>query len=182
MKVRTAEKTNKRVLAALEAIRPMQVLVGIPDGMNSRPATYPGGLTNNATLGYLQETGNPSTNLPPRPHLVPGVNAAMPRILRIAQTALRQQVAGDAGALRRSLDMFGLVAVDSVRSKIASNIPPPLSERTIYNRLARRASYIGATPRRRRTMLARWRAQHFTPLIDTGSYINAITYVVRNKP
>ncbi len=182
MKTKTSVKTNEKVYKALLAMESQSVLVGIPAGGDTRIATRPGQLTSNATLGYLQETGDPSVNLPARPHLVPGVKAALPRIERIAAYAIRKQTAGDSTAIRKSLDMFGLAAVASVKRTIQARIPPDLADRTKRQRLERLAGYQTASRARKRTMMAKWMTGTFTPLIETSAYISAITYVVRKKP
>lgn len=51
----------------------MQVLVGIPDSN----ATRTGGPISNATLGYIHEFGAPEASGPPRPFLIPGVEASL---------------------------------------------------------------------------------------------------------
>lgn len=150
-----------------------KVLVGIPAEGASRSE---GGI-NNAALGYLFEHGSPETNMPPRPWLVPGVQAARDEISQHLAIGARNAIQatlhsnGDVRAGRaeadKALHRVGLVAQNSMRGRIQSGIAPALSERTIYARLHRRRNRRSPGP--------------MTPLIDTGVFLKSITYAVRLK-
>ncbi|MCJ2044749.1 hypothetical protein MKK58_09440 [Methylobacterium sp. J-078] len=157
----------RRALAILDA---SQVLVGIP----AEAGEHEGGISN-AALGYILDTGDLETNLPPRPWLVPGVEAVRDQITKQLATGARKVIDaaiasdGDVRAARaeaaKALERVGLIAQGSIQRRISEGIAPALSERTVYARLHRRKN--------------RRSAGKMTPLIDTGQFIRSITYVVK---
>lgn len=124
---------------------------------------------NNATLGYIHEHGAPEANIPPRPHLIPGVQSVQRQIGTALGAAAKAAFGGNQGEVDQNLNKAGLTAQSAVKLKITSNIPPPLKAATIAARRRRHPS--------RKAMTAR----DVTPLIDTAQYINSITYIIR-KP
>ena len=150
---RTAE-----VLRAMRDLTDRIVLVGIPSSRAGRKDVP----MNNAAIGYVQEHGSPAQNIPARPFLVPGVQDARAAALARLEAAARRAMAGDAAGMDQQMHAAGLIAQNAVRAKISSNIPPPLSSRTLAARAAR-----GVT----RT----------NTLIDTGQLRAAITYVLRRR-
>jgi hypothetical protein len=150
------------------------VLVGIPetkadryeDLKAARQVAKAGGLplpgVNNAMIGYFHEMGAPRANIPARPFLVPGIVDATPRLVTQMRAGVEAALKGDSAGLDHRMHSAGMIAQNSVRAKINSGLPPPLSDRTIRARLAR-----GRTGT--------------VPLIDTGQLRNAITYVIRPK-
>ncbi|ECE8106548.1 hypothetical protein N4H20_004660, partial [Salmonella enterica subsp. enterica serovar Newport] len=134
----------------------------------------------NAGIGYINEYGSPAQNIPPRPHLVPGVKSVedqtMPQLKAAAQAALD----GNAAGAERALNRAGTVAARGVKNHIKAANFTPLADSTVEARarrgrkgakaeLARRAA--GESPG---TTLAK-------PLYDTGKYLASITHVVRDK-
>lgn len=158
MSVTITKDNVKKVLKAVEQLTSQEVLVGIPAAKNARSDSPFG----NAEIGYLDEFGSPLLNIPPRPHLVPGVQRALPDATGHLQDAGSAALGGDMDGARASLDAAGLVAVSAVRQVIADVIPPPLSPRTLAGR--RRKGRPGETP-----------------LFDTGEYNQHITHVVRER-
>lgn len=164
------------LLKALRLLSRTTVLVGVPsDDEEKFGATSENQRTDvditNAQIGYINEFGAPEVNIPPRPHLIPGVEQAMPEITR------RLRAAGDAAfaarpmAATKNFHAAGLTAQASVRNVIARGIPPPLAPATVA---ARRRRSAGSTYRRKAAT-----ASDVTPLIDTGDYVGSISYVVR---
>lgn len=138
------------------------VLVGIPDekaGRNPDPGDDPE--INNAMIGMWMEMGVPEANIPARPHLVPGIRMAMPKIEPYMIQAARYAMTGDVDGIMRGLGAAGMEAKKGVQAYIgtASNFQR-LSDYTLAMRRARG-----------RTGTA--------PLIDTTQYRNSQTYVVR---
>lgn len=136
------------------------ILVGIPSTATERNAK--GTPANNALIGYVMENGSPKKNIPARPHLVPGVREAEPKFLPHLKKAAEAALQGNGAEVDRRLHMAGQVAVNSVKAKINSNIPPVLADATLAARKRR-----GVT--RENT------------LVDTGNYRDSTTYVVRQK-
>lgn len=146
------------VLASINELVKKQVLVGVPDSAPDRKE----GPLSNAQIGYILEHGSPANNLPPRPHLLPGVQDARPKVEPELQAGVSAALDGDSQQVDNRLNRAGIVAMNSVRAKVNSNVQPALAERTLAERRQR-----GVT--RENT------------LVDTGQYRNSITYVVRNK-
>lgn len=150
--------TAQSILDALKTLANKDVLVGIPESKDERDD----GDIGNAAIGYINENGSPAQNIPPRPHLKPGVKSVeqdfMPHLKAAAQKALE----GNAEGAVTSLDRAGTVAASGVRRYIAITGFTPLADATIANRLRR-----GRTGNK--------------PLIDTGEYRRSITHVVRDK-
>ncbi|MDU5837758.1 MAG: hypothetical protein E6Z53_11945 [Pantoea sp.] len=150
--------TAQSILDALKTLANKDVLVGIPESKDERDD----GDIGNAAIGYINENGSPAQNIPPRPHLKPGVKSVeqdfMPHLKAAAQKALE----GNAEGAETSLDRAGTVAANGVKRYITITGFTPLADATIANRLRR-----GRTGNK--------------PLIDTGEYRRTITHVVRNK-
>lgn len=146
------------ILDALNALTNRDVLVGIPESKDARDE----GEFGNAGIGYINENGSPAQNIPPRPHLKPGVKSVeqdfMPHLKAAAQKALE----GNAEGAMTSLDRAGTIAANGVKRYITITGFTPLADITIANRLRR-----GRTGNK--------------PLIDTGEYRRSITHVVRDK-
>lgn len=150
--------TAQSILDALKTLANKDVLVGIPESGDERDD----GDIGNAAIGYINENGSPAQNIPPRPHLKPGVKSVeqdfMPHLKAAAQKALE----GNAEGAVTSLDRAGTVAANGVKRYITITGFTPLADATIANRLRR-----GRTGNK--------------PLIDTGEYRRSITHVVRDK-
>ncbi|MCA8145470.1 hypothetical protein [Burkholderia vietnamiensis] len=148
------------VLKSISGLVQKEVLVGVPDSTAGRKDE--GEPLSNAEIGYILERGSPANNIPERPHLVPGVQDARPKFEPQLQKGVEAALDGDLEKVNRSLNRAGLVAQNSVRAKINSNIPPKLADSTL-------------AARRRRGVTRE------NTLVDTGQYRNAITYVIRKK-
>lgn len=150
--------TAQSILDALKTLANKDVLVGIPESKDERDD----GDIGNAAIGYINENGSPAQNIPPRPHLKPGVKSVeqdfMPHLKAAAQKALE----GNAEGAVTSLDRAGTVAANGVKRYITITGFTPLADATIANRLRR-----GRTGNK--------------PLIDTGEYRRSIMHVVRDK-
>lgn len=148
--------------AAIKALTKGRVLVGIPseDAQREPEPDEPSPDINNAEIGYLNEFGMPEINLPARPHLVPGVEDALPQVTITYRKAAADALDGKIEDVNKAHAKVGLQAVSKVQARITDGPFVPLSEATIANRKAR-----GRTGEK--------------PLIDTGQYRRSITYVVR---
>lgn len=143
------------IFEAIEELTSQEVLVGIPHGEVREDTDM-----TNAQIGYLQETGSPAMNLPPRAFLVPGVEDCQDLVSNQLTKAADEALKGNKQGVAKHLNRAGMSAQNSVRSKINSGEFTPLSEATL--RARRRA---GKT----RTK----------PLIDTGQLRNSITYIIK---
>jgi hypothetical protein len=151
----------EEVLGQISETNQYEVLVGIPAEHAARVGSDKGSRSDNAitnvALAYIHEFGSPAQNIPARPHMVPGVEAAKDQITVLSRNALASALQGNKGALLQGLNQIGIVTVGSIQQKIASGPFTPLKPQTIKRK--------GSTK----------------PLIDTGAYRQSISYVVRPK-
>lgn len=156
--VRVTVDNTKEIMKAIRMMTTENVLIGIPMEESAREGEGP---INNATIGYIQENGSEAASIPPRPHLIPGVEDAAERCADLIAEGAAGVFDGSPYDLNKAYNKAGLVAVASVKNKIRSGEGfDPLSESTLENRA--RAGFKGTKP-----------------LIWTGQYLNSITYVIR---
>lgn len=148
---------SKQILSDIKRLTKTDVLVGIPAEGNNREDGM-----NNATLGYMNETGDPERNIPARPFLVPGVEAAKGDIAKQFGKAAEAALDGRNEAVANRLGEAGQRAAQSVQNTIVNGEYAPLSERTIAARKKRGVD-------------------DDKPLIDTAKMYQSITYIVRRK-
>lgn len=153
--------TSQAILDALKAIGKKEVLVGIPEEDSERDDVPFG----NAGIGYLNEYGSPAQNIPPRPHLQPGVKSVEDQTIPQLKAAAQAALDGDASGAERALNRAGTLAANGVKRYMTITGFTPLAESTLYHRKHRKVA-----PRNGEK-----------PLIDTGQYRRAITHVVRDK-
>lgn len=163
MATRITKDLVPQLLKAIEDMTKQQVLVGIPGDTPARTLTSLA--MTNPQIGFIQEFGSPAANIPARPFLRPGVNAALPEIIERLKAGARKVVAipFDPDAGTKALMTAGLVAQRSVRAYMNAGVPPPLAASTLR---ARRAKGYTTTK----------------SLVVTGQLRNAVTYVLRPKP
>lgn len=159
MGVKVTKDGLPKVLRSIQQLALQEVLIGIPATTTDRKDAQP---INNATIGYIQESGSPANNLPARPFLVPGVQNSLPAATEQLKKGAQEALRGNADGADKRVNAAGIVAQNAVREQINSNIPPPLAESTLEGR--RRRGRTGEIP-----------------LIDTGQLRNSITYVIRKK-
>lgn len=152
-----------------------EVLVGIPQAKAPRE----GDPLNNATIGYIMETGSPAANIPARPWLVPGVQSAQEDVTDELGGAAQAALGGNspAGGLSRA----GQTARDAVRLYLNTADFEPLSDATLRARArrglkGRKGAIAELDSREAGNAPSNATAR---PLIDTGQLRNAVSYVVR---
>jgi hypothetical protein len=157
-----------RIAEAIRRLARKRLYIGIPQERDPRPGEPIG----NASLGYVHELGSPARNIPARPHLVPGVTKALPEMTGYLREAARAALNGDSAGVDAGFEKAGIAGVNSVRLTIQAGIPPPLAPATVARRQVRTP---GSTYRRQATTPA-----DVIPLIDTGQYLAAHTWVIRD--
>lgn len=174
-----ALKDDLRLLASVE------VLVGVPAGTTERDE--PGEPTN-ATLAYIHDNGAPEANIPARPFMQPGIESAREQITeKLAQTMRATLRGGGAAKIEQGLAQTGIIAAVAIQNTIAEGVPPPLSERTLRERMkSKRKNGAGARKGAAIELDRRWDGQapsveFAKPLNDTGGLRNSITYAIRKK-
>lgn len=168
---------TKNLEDALKSLTAKKVFVGIPQDDNARADDASFG---NASIGYVNEFGSAAANIPPRPHLIPGVQQAQKKISDIFMNGGKAALAGNRQAAEDSLVAAGLVAVASVKRYITDGLSPPLAESTLEAR-ARRGRKGAIAELSNRASGKAPSSDLAKPLIDTGEYRNAITYVIREE-
>lgn len=178
----------RKTFESLREITGKQVLVGIPSDREERKGDEDEDI-NNAALGYIHEFGSPAANIPARPFLIPGVRDAEKSELYQLRKAARAALEGETKLAMQAMNAAGIVASNSARNKISSNIPPPLQPETIARRHIARGT---KSMRESEQVYLRLIAQGVDPgaaqnevgiisLINTGQLRNSITYVIRQK-
>ncbi|MDM3348582.1 hypothetical protein [Citrobacter sp. Cf116] len=178
---------SQAILDALKAIAKKEVLVGIPAEDSDREDVPFG----NAGIGYVNEYGSPAQNIPPRPHLVPGVKSVEEQTLPQLKAAAQAALDGNAAGSERALNRAGTLAANGVRRYMTITGFTPLADSTVEAR-ARRGRKGAKAELARRSADGKLNAintdsgqlisnENVRPLIDTGQYRRAITHVVRDK-
>lgn len=155
-----------------------EVLVGIPRSTAMRP----GDEISNAEIAYINEHGDPSRRIPPRPFMEPGLQRCRDKVSTVMAEGVQQIAQG--GTLRPAAERVGLICQASIRGVFVDNDWKPLSPRTIMARAQRTVSkhkgFADKTARAQQSELQRELARRAgdRPLIDTGALRQSITYVV----
>lgn len=143
------------ILQAVSELSQVEVLVGVPHGEERAD----GDNITNAQIGYLLETGSPAMNLPPRPHLVPGIEEVQDIISEKLVKAVDSALDGNAKRMFLFLNAAGMKATMNVKKFINAGDFAPLAPLTIKARQSRNH-------------------KSEKPLVETGQYRNSHTYIV----
>lgn len=146
-------KNTKKLTAA-------RVLVGIPEGSDrqdedGKPAP------NNALLGYINNYGSPSQNIPARPFMETGIRSREDKIVRHLRKAGEEALRGNTDGMMAQFESAGLTAQAGIQQKITEGPFVPLAPRTLAGRRKR-----GRTGEK--------------PLMDTGQLRRSITFIVKS--
>lgn len=185
--VTTRVDNAQAILDALRSLTKKDVLVGIPSEDSEREDVPFG----NAGIGYVNEYGSPAQNIPPRPHLIPGVKSVEEQTVPQLKAAAQAALDGNAAGAERALNRAGTLAANGVRRYMTITGFTPLADSTVEAR-ARRGRKGAKAELARRSADGKLNAtnpdsgqlisnENVRPLIDTGQYRRAITYVVRDK-
>ncbi|HRG54421.1 MAG TPA: hypothetical protein PLG56_00135 [Lacunisphaera sp.] len=162
MSVKITKDSTSAVFNAVRALTKTDVLIGIPESAAERGDDAP---ITNAAIGYINEFGSPALNIPPRPHLAPGVKEATGKMVPQLRAAATVAIEGNAQEVDRRLNAVGILGVSGVKAKITAGLSPGLSTATLHRRQHRKVAPRMGTQ----------------PLIDTGDYMKHLTYVLRAK-
>ncbi|HBB8700730.1 hypothetical protein [Escherichia coli] len=185
--VTTRVDNAQDILDALRSLTKKDVLVGIPSEDSEREDVPFG----NAGIGYVNEYGSPAQNIPPRPHLIPGVKSVEEQTVPQLKAAAQAALDGNAAGAERALNRAGTLAANGVRRYMTITGFTPLADSTVEAR-ARRGRKGAKAELARRSADGKLNAinpdsgqlisnENVRPLIDTGQYRRAITHVVRDK-
>lgn len=112
--VTTRVDNAQAILDALRSLTKKDVLVGIPSEDSEREDVPFG----NAGIGYVNEYGSPAQNIPPRPHLIPGVNSVEEQTVPQLKAAAQAALDGNAAGAERALNRAGTLAANGVRRQL----------------------------------------------------------------
>lgn len=177
----TVDKLGE-IMKSINTLVSKDVLVGIPDSKANR-TNEDGEPINNAQLGYIHEYGSPINNLPARPFLGTGVEAAKDEIADRLESAAKNALDGKYAQMNQGFDKAGLVAQNSVKNVFNSGQFAPLADSTLRAR-ASRGGTRGKAAQRELASRSEGNAPsnaEIKPLVDSGQLRNSITYVVRKK-
>ncbi|WP_347252911.1 hypothetical protein [Leminorella grimontii] len=171
----TADNTQA-ILDAIAAIAKKEVLVGIPAEDSDRD-DIPFG---NAGIGYVNEYGSPAQNIPPRPHLQPGVKSVEGQTVPELKNAAIAALDGKEATAEQALNRAGTLAANGVKRYMTTTDFTPLADSTVAARARRGRKGAVAEVERRKNGDAP-ATDLVKPLIDTGEYRRSITHVMRDK-
>lgn len=172
------EIKRDRMAAIVDSINTLvkkSVLVGIPASTAARDDNSP---MDNATLGYLHETGSPAANIPARPFLIPGVKDTQAKYEPQLKKAANAALDGQKKKINEHLNAAGLIAATGAKNVIDSGDLAPLAISTLRAR-ARKGRKGAAKELASRAAGNAPNAENARPLVDTGEMRNAITHVIR---
>ncbi|MGK2829239.1 hypothetical protein ACSI5F_03920 [Ralstonia pseudosolanacearum] len=172
----TVDKLSQ-VLNSISDLATKEVLVGVPQANDERKDEAP---INNAAIGYIMETGSPVNNIPARPHLVPGIQDVQEEVADKLREGAVAALTGSQSGVNKALNAAGMIGQRGVRAKITDGPFTPLAESTLRAR-ARRGRKGAVKELASRAAGNAPNNANAKPLIDTGQYRQAITYVVRDK-
>ena len=159
-----------KIQSALRQLSRTTVYVGIPEEKTTRKSSDK---MTNATLGYIHEYGSPANNIPARAWLKPGIEASRTKWEGYLKQAATLAMEGKPESMEKAFNAAGMTAMQSVKTRTAAGIPPPLAPRTMA---ARRRKHKNTKPGN--SPLPQMFGG-FTPLVDTGQLLASVTYVVR---
>ena len=166
---------------AMKVLTRQDVLIGVPADESGREE---GDGLNNAELSYIHEFGTEDGRIPPRPHLVPGVNNARADIADALKEAASRALHGDASAVRAGLEKAGLLGQNAVRATFADNDWPPLADSTLDAKPLRKNDTGDVLIDKKGQPLrkkSRRESGKLNPLMDTRQLQKAHTYVICDK-
>lgn len=188
-RVSVVKDSVTRVVRSINELVGKQVLIGIPDSTTDRDDDDEKGPITNAALGYIHENGNPATNLPARPFLVPGVKSVEDVAVAELKKAAQVSLDGDARKADVYLNRAGFIGMNGAKQEISYANFEPLKPASVRSRrYARKTQSLREDEKQYLKLVGQGMsaegAQNVTgiqPLINTGQLRNAINYVVRNK-
>lgn len=170
----TVVKDNVSQFArAIDVLATTRVMVGVPASKDARD----GETITNSEIGYLMENGIPENNVPARPHQAPGIRRAQAKINDYLKQAGRLALEGKPDSVTRAYMAAGQAGVTGIKEVIREGVPPPLADSTIRRRAAKRRGAKLEMERRARGEAPG--VDLVKPLINTGQYLNAQTFVLR---
>jgi hypothetical protein len=170
----------------IEAVAKRDVLVGYPHESSARKD---GEAMNNAARAYILNYGSQAAHIPAREFMGSGIVDIMPRAGKTMELAVRRATQKlDVTELDKALTRVGIMATNSIKRKIQSNLPPPLSVFTVMWRHVERGGRMRKTEETYVHLVGMGyspaQAQAATgikSLVNTGEMRDATTFVLRKR-
>jgi hypothetical protein len=170
-----------QLMKQLKELASADVLVGVPQETADRKEVGSREM-NNATLAYIHDNGSPAANIPARPFMRPGIQAAKASVAKAFLRGALRALDGNSDALNIALHEAGLIAQRSIRAIINQGIPPPLADSTLKARIRSGKAAKGAKAElESRAEGNEPSTATAKPLIQTGQLRNSINYVIRKR-
>lgn len=181
LRIKTTQATFDKMLKDLQQLARVEILVGFPEDTTARTEdSIPQDITN-ASLAYIHDNGAPEQNIPARPFMLPGIEAAKEKVTdRLGQTLRAVSQNKGVAVIEKGLTQTGLLAKLSIQNVINAGVPPPLADATLRNR-ARKGRKGAAKELESRGQGNVPGMADAKPLIDTGQLRNAVNYVIRDR-
>ena len=183
--VKVTKDRSAAIVSAFEELARTRVLVGIPEDTAARKD----GSVSNAQLAYWFENG--TQTMPARPSFVPGVEAARQQTIGGMQNAAKAALDGNLAKAGQHLNAVGLLNRNSIVERINSNIPPPLSPKTVAARSVgfgrrrrmskKRGISVTALAREEIALGEHGAAGGVIALVASGQFRAAVTWVLKKS-
>jgi len=153
---------------ALRRLAKTAVYVGIASG--SEGDSRKDGAPSNHLLGFVHENGSPANGIPPRPFLVPSLEANREMIVDGLKNAMSAALNGDEKSSGQALERLAIQSASTVKNYMQTADFEPLKPQTIARRNRSRM-----TSGQRENEIE---GVSIRPLINTGQLRDAIDGVV----
>lgn len=153
VKVEVKKDNTKELLKKLEAMKNLDLLVGVPQSESTRDEEE--NEITNAQLMFIHSEGSPVHNIPPRPVIDITLKEEKTKINEKFKKALNMVLQG--ANPKEELEKLGIYVVNKIKANFGSDKLAPLKPETIKSKGSDR------------------------PLIDTSQLRDSITYIVRQK-
>lgn len=174
----TRDRTDS-MLQDLERLTHKRVLVGVPeanDDFKTPKAMKEERTIGNAALAYIHDNGSPLQKIPARPFMHPGVEKVKDKIDVELLAGIQLSLDGNYEAMEQRLMRAGLIAQNSIKGIIREATDfEPLKQATLTGRLRQRKNYKKMKADQKQEL-----RDSMTPLRNTSSMLNAITYILED--
>lgn len=165
---------------AMRALTEQDVYIGVPEDKTERREGEKEPMTN-AYLSYIHEHGVAEKGIPPRPHLIPGIEDIQPEAVKILRQAAKDALKGKANAVNKALNRIGLLGQNAVRARFVDNDWPELADSTLGSRkkISEKLNKKGEVIKKYGK--SRQERGRVNPLIDTNQLRIAHIYVIKRR-
>jgi hypothetical protein len=179
--VELVKDRTDEIMHAVDEFLKLELYVGVPASHDQREGEQIG----NAAIAYIHDHGAPRAGIPQREFMIPGIEDAKESMLAEMVKGAKKALEGNLPAAEARFEYAGGLVAEAIKQRITAGIPPPLKVATVRNRWRKRKGVTGPTAKEllygtQDTSPAALMASA-TPLINTASLLNSITYVVAKR-